>query len=273
MSKSYKSLPKNLIPKYLIKSESEIAIMREGGKILAEVLQIVAEAVKPGITTKELDEIAEKEILKRGAKPSFKNYSYIGCESAYPASICISINDEVIHGIPRSDRVIKDGDIIGLDMGGKYKGYYTDMTETVMVGKCSEEAKKLVSVAKDCLTVGIAQAKVGNRMGDISEAIQNVAEGAGFSVVQAFVGHGVGKFVHEPPEVPNYGKAGQGLELKEGMTLALEPMVNMGREDVEILDDDWTVVTADGSLSAHFECTVLITKGNPEVLTCRRNLV
>jgi len=252
--------------KILIKSEQEISIMREGGKILAEVLQTVADAVKPGITTKELDEIAEREIKKRGAEPSFKNYSPVP-GLRYPASICISINDEVIHGIPRSDKVIKDGDIVGLDMGGKYKGYYTDMTKTVLTGKCSDEAKKLVCVTKDCLIAGIAQAKVGNRIGDIGAAIQEVAENAGFSVVRDFVGHGVGKFVHEPPEIPNYGKAGQGIELKEGMTIALEPMINAGGSDVEILEDEWTVVTADGSLSAHFEHTVAITKNNPEVLT------
>ncbi len=250
----------------LIKTAREISIMRESGKILAEVLRIVADAVKPGVSTKKLDEIAEREIRRRGAEPSFKNYSPVP-GMKYPASICVSINNEVIHGIPKSDRKIQEGDIVGLDMGGRYKGYCADMTETVLVGKCSEEAKKLVRVAKNCLVAGITQAKAGNRTGDIGMAIQNVAESAGFSVVRDFVGHGVGKFVHEPPEIPNYGKAGQGLKLKEGMTLALEPMINAGKSDVKMLDDGWTEVTADGSLSAHFEHTVAITKDGPEILT------
>ncbi len=251
--------------KVSLKSEQEIDIMREGGKILAEVLQVVADAVKPGITTGELDEIAEKEIRKRGAEPSFKNYSPTpGIK--YPASICISVNDEVIHGIP-GDRKIQDGDIVGLDMGGKYKGYCTDMTETVMVGECDEEIKRLVRVTRDSLVAGIAQAKEGNKIGDIGFAIQKVAENAGFSVVRAFVGHGVGKSAHEPPEIPNYGKAGTGMVLRAGMTLAIEPMINMGDSEVEILDDEWTVVTVDGSLSAHFECTVVVTNGDPEILT------
>lgn len=251
----------------IIKSKEEIAIMKEGGKILAAVLKMVADAAKPGIATLQLNSIAEREILKRGATPSFKDYSPEDeSGSPYPAALCVAINDAVVHGIPDETK-IKEGDIVGLDLGAEYKGCYTDAAMTVAVGKCSKEAERLIKTAKLCLKKAAAEAKAGARVGNVSAAIQQTAEKAGFSVVRDLAGHGVGRFIHEDPFIFNYGKRGEGIILEEGMTLAIEPMLNSGKSAVKLLDDGWTYKTADGTLSAHFEYTILVKRGKPEVIT------
>jgi len=254
--------------KIIIKTPQEIEIMKEGGKILADVLQIVSKMAKPGVTTEELNLKAEEEILKRGAMPSFKDYvPEDNKDLKYPAALCVSINDAVVHGIPNETK-IQEGDVVGLDLGVEYKGLYTDAAVTVIVENSkSEKHKKIVETTKKCLDAGISKIKPGAQIGDVSAAIQKVAESAGFSVVRDLVGHGVGKFVHEPPEIPNYGNPRTGIILKEGMTLALEPMICIGSHKVELLDDDWTVVTKDGSVSAHFEHTVAITGSGVKILT------
>ncbi len=253
----------------IIKSPEEIALMREGGKILTQILEELGKTVKPGIKTIELDKLAEQLVFKYGAVASFKNYKpsfNYDDQDGYPANVCVSVNEEVVHGIP-GKRVLKQGDIVSLDMGILYKGYYTDAAITVAVGKISPLAQKLIDVTKNSLEIGIREIKAGNHLGDIGFAIQGYVGKNGFSVVRDLVGHGVGKYIHEEPEIPNYGKAGQGLELKEGMTLALEPMVVAGDWRVKIMPDKWTFATSDKSLSAHFEHTVAVTRNGAKVLT------
>lgn len=243
-----------------LKSPREIDVMRRAGEVTARILQEVVEAIQPGITTRELDLLAEARCKDYGAKPAFKGYH------GYPCCLCISVNEQVVHGIP-GKRALKDGDIVGLDFGVIVDGYYGDSARTVGVGKVSSEAQRLLSVTQEGLTRGIQEAKPGNRLFDISHAIQNYVEQHGFSVVREFVGHGIGRSLHEEPQVPNYGPKGKGVSLKEGMVLAIEPMINAGDHAVRIESDGWTAVTVDGSLSAHFEHTVAITKDGPEILT------
>lgn len=248
----------------ILKSEEEVSKIRVACQIVAETLQYLKENVKPGVTTDDLDRIAEERIIKQGGKSAFKGYRN------YPATLCASINTEVVHGIPSKRNVLSEGDIIGLDLGAIYDGFYGDAAITVPVGKISEGAEKLIQVTEESLYKGIEQAKVGNRLSDISHAIQVHVESAGFSVVRDFVGHGIGRNLHEEPQIPNYGDPGQGPRLKKGMVLALEPMVNVGGSAVNILSDKWTVVTKDGSLSAHFEHTISITEMGPVILTSVR---
>jgi len=245
----------------ILKTPAEIEVMAQASRVVAEALDIVRKAVQPGITTEELDSIAEHEIRVRGALPAFKGYRN------YPRTLCASVNDQVVHGIP-SKRKLKEGDIIGLDLGAIVGGFYGDSAVTVVVGSVSDATEKLVQVTKEALHLGITQAIVGNRLSDISYAVQQHVESSGFSVVTEFVGHGIGRQLHEEPQVPNYGKPGQGPRLQPGMVLAIEPMVNMGRSAVRILDDRWTAVTVDGSLSAHFEHTIAIQPtGSPRILS------
>ena len=244
----------------IIKNNKEIDLMRLSGKIVAETLLLVEEKVRPGITTAELDRIAEEFITKHGAKPSFKG---LYC---FPASLCISVNEQVVHGIP-GGYVLKDGDIISVDCGAFLNGFHGDAARTFAVGNVTEEASKLIKVTEESFFKGIEYAKIGNRLTDISHEIQNYIEASGFSVVRDFVGHGIGRVVHEDPEVPNFGKPGRGPKLASGMALAIEPMVNVGSYKVKTLNDDWTVVTSDGSLSAHYENTIVILPDGPEILT------
>lgn len=249
----------------LIKTKKEIDYIRESCKILAETLLLLKSSVKPGITTKELDQIAEDYIKSNNASAAFKGYSQGGA-TPFPASICSSVDDEVVHGIP-GHRTLKEGELISID-GGVYKnGYYSDAAITVAVGKVSDEKQKLLDVTEKSLYIGIEQAVEGNRVHDISAAVQEYVEKNGFSVVRDLCGHGVGKFLHEDPSVPNFGKKGTGAKLKQGMTLAIEPMVNAGDYRVKTGRDGWTVITADGAPSAHFEHTILIVNGKPEILT------
>ncbi len=234
--------------------------MRQAGRIVAETLAILQERVRPGITTADLDALAYKVITKHNAIPSFKGYR------GFPASLCVSVNEEVVHGIP-GKRVLREGDIVSLDLGAIYHGYHGDAAITIGVGKISEEAARLIEVTAGALQAAIAQARAGNRLGDISWAIQSYAESRGFSVVRQYVGHGIGREMHEDPQVPNFGQPGRGVKLRPGMTLALEPMVNMGDWRTRVLSNNWTVVTEDGKLSAHFEHTIAITAGEPEILT------
>jgi methionyl aminopeptidase len=245
----------------IIKTAAEIQCMREGGAILADALYMLVEKAKPGMTTNELDRLFLDYITQRGATPSFTGYS------GYPKAICTSVNDEVVHALP-SDRVLQDGDIIGLDCGVRYKGYCTDMARTIAIGTIPKETQQLIDVAAESLQRAIPMLRAGNRIGDIGHAVQSYVEPFGYGIVRVLVGHGVGAKVHEDPQVPNYGKAGTGKVLEVGMVLAVEPMVNMGTEDVEFDEEDgWTVRTADGSLSAHFEDTIAITADGPVVLT------
>jgi methionyl aminopeptidase len=243
-----------------LKSKREIEILRFASKIISHALAELEKAVKPGVTTHELDQIAEDVIKKSHAIPAFKGYR------GFPATICASVNSEVVHGIP-SGRKLADGDIISVDVGVKYEGYYSDAARTLPVGSISKEAARLISVTRDSFYAGIDVIKPGARLGDVSYAIQTFIEKNGFSVVKDFVGHGIGSSLHEDPQIPNFGVRGTGPLLENGMTLAIEPMVNAGTWRVEILDDDWTVVTADNSLSAHYENTILIENGRAEVLT------
>lgn len=242
------------------KTPAEIAIMRQAGRIVAQAHQAVAAAIRPGVTTAELDRVAEAVIRKAGAVPSFKGYH------GYPGNVCTSINDQVVHGIPGPRRLV-EGDVVSVDIGAFFEGFHGDSAWTYPVGAISPEAERLLAVTQEALYRGIAQAVAGNRLSDISFAIQSHVEAQGFSVVRDFVGHGIGRRMHEEPQVPNYGAAGRGIRLRPGLTLAIEPMVNAGGPDVRILDDQWTVVTADGSLSAHFEHTVAVTADGPEILT------
>ena len=245
----------------VLKTGRELKIMREACRISAGALKIAGEAVEPGVTTAEIDEIAEKYILKEGGVPNFKNYQ------GYPATACISINNEVIHGIPSKRRVIKAGDIVSIDLGAKFDGYNGDNAATFACGEISDEAKRLIDTTRESLYKGIAAAVVGGRIGDIGHAVQTYAEERGFSVVREFVGHGVGTDLHESPEVPNFGTKGRGIRLMPGMTIAIEPMINSGKQNVKIMPDGWTVLTTDGSLSAHFEHTIAITPDGPQILT------
>jgi len=251
-----------------IKTPEEIKILHEGGKRLAAILDEVAEEAKPGTATIELDELAEKLIRENGGEPFFKNYKTSQDKIPFPASLCVSINDEIVHGIPRRDRILKEGDIVGLDLGMKYKNLYTDMTITVGVGKIDKEGKKLMEVAEKSLVEGVRVVREGNCIGDIGFSIQEYVERNGFNVVRNLVGHGVGYKAHEEPEIPNFGKKGTREILKSGMILALEPMITAGSPDIVLDNDNWTWKTKDGSLSAHFEHTVAVTKTGAEIITC-----
>ncbi len=244
----------------IIKNSKEIEYMRHSGRVVKETLEKLEAAVKPGITTAELDRIAEEFILGQGGKPSFKGYH------GFPASICASLNKEVVHGFP-SHKPLEEGDIISVDCGAIVDGYHADAARTFPVGKISQEAAKLIAVTRESFFKGVELARVGNRLSDISNAIQVYVEGFGFSIVRDFVGHGVGKNLHEDPEVPNFGRPGRGPKLSAGMVLAIEPMVNVGGYSVVVEPNGWTVVTADGSLSAHYENTVAILENGPEILT------
>ncbi|HET7632802.1 MAG TPA: type I methionyl aminopeptidase [Gemmatimonadaceae bacterium] len=245
-----------------LKSARELEVMAHGGKILAATLDLLREAVKPGMTTLDLDRLAEEFIRSHeGAVPAFKGLY------GFPRNICTSVNEEIVHGIPAKKRVLQRGDIVSLDAGVGYQGLFTDSAITVAVGAVDAETKRLLEVTRESLEAGIAQAVAGNHVGDIGSAVQEVAEAAGFSVVRELVGHGVGKAMHEDPQVPNYGKPHRGAKLMPGLTIAIEPMVNAGGRAVQTLKDGWTIVTADGSRSAHFEHTVAITDGAPLVLT------
>ena len=244
-----------------IKSAREIELMRQAGKILASVHEELEKAIKPGMSTMDIDRLGEKLIRSHGCVPSFKNYN------GYPASICVSVNDEVVHGIPNRHRIIREGDIVSLDAGVIWKGYHSDAARTHAVGKITPEAEKLIRVTRESFFEGIKYAKAGNHLNDISSAIQAYAESFGYGVVRDLVGHGIGEHLHEEPEVPNFSQNRKGIRLVPGMTLAVEPMINAGRPDVVWMDDDWTVVTDDGSLSAHYENTILITEGEPEILS------
>lgn len=248
-----------------IKTEREIALMREAGRILSIVHDELARAVKPGITTFDIDRLGEEIIRSYDCTPSFLNYE------GYPASICVSVNDEVVHGIPSKKRIIQEGDIVSLDAGVIYKGYHSDAARTHAVGEISKEASRLIEVTRQSFFEGIRYARAGCHLHDISKAIQNYVESNGFSIVRELVGHGIGTSLHEAPQIPNFKPIGRGIKLQAGMTLAIEPMVNAGARDVWWLEDDWTVVAKDGSLSAHYENTVLITEGEPELLSMPRS--
>jgi methionyl aminopeptidase len=244
----------------IIKSPQEIKILRESNRIVAQVLASLKEAIRPGVSTKELDRLAEELTRQKGAIPAFKGYN------GYPATLCVSVNEEIIHGIP-GPRRLREGDLVSLDMGVRYRGYYGDAAITLPLGRVSQRAKRLLQVTKGALKRAIEIAVPGNRLSDISHAIQSYAEGKGFSVVREFVGHGIGKKLHEDPQITNYGPPHQGPFLKVGMVLALEPMVNVGTWRAKLLPDGWTAVTADGSLSAHFEHTIAITDDGPLILS------
>lgn len=247
-----------------LKSERELVLMRTACQIVGQILDEMVQMVKPGISTGELDHFAESRCKDLNVKPAFKGYN------GFPATVCISLNDEVVHGIPSSKRVLKNGDIVGLDFGVSHEGWYGDSARTVAVGTISPDAQKLLEVTEESLMRGIAECREGNRVFDIGHAIQNYVEPFGYGVVREFVGHGIGRALHEEPQVPNYGPKGKGLPLKVGMVIAIEPMINAGHHDVKVLSDGWTAVTKDRSLSAHFEHTVAITSQGPEILTLYR---
>lgn len=244
-----------------IKSEREIELMRESGRIMAKVHEQLAKEVKPGMSTFQIDKIGEELIRSYGCIPTCKGYE------GYPAALCVSVNDEVVHGIPRKNHIVKEGDIVSLDFCLSYNGYQSDAARTLAVGEISKEAQQLLDVTKQCFFEGIKYAKEGCHLYDISAAINDYADKFGYGVVRDLVGHGIGREMHEDPQIPNFRQRRRGMKLRAGMTLAIEPMINMGRPDVVFLNDDWTVVTDDGSLSAHYENTVLITDGEPEILT------
>ena len=246
----------------VLKTGRELKIMREACRIAAGALQIAGKAVEPGVSTAEIDKLAEDYIRSQGGTPNFKNYQ------GYPATACISINNEVIHGIPTAKRILKAGDIVSIDLGAEFQGYHGDNAATFACGDVSPAAKRLMDTTKESLYEGIKKAVSGGRIGDISNAVQSYVEARGYSVVRKFVGHGIGTHLHEAPEVPNFGAAGRGIRLLPGMTLAIEPMINEGSSDVKILPDGWTVLTTDGSLSAHFEHTIVITTDGPKIMTC-----
>jgi methionyl aminopeptidase len=248
-----------------LKSQREIEIMATGGKILAETVRLMESSVRPGMTTLELDKIAEDFIRShKGAVPSFKGLY------DFPANICTSINNEIVHGIPSKKRILLEGDVVSIDVGVKYEGYHTDSATTVAVGEVSKQSDHLLEVTREALDAGVDAARAGNHLGDIGAAVQRVVEAAGFSVVRDLVGHGIGSGFHEEPQVPNYGKPKRGLRLTPGLTIAIEPMVNMGKPGIRTMPDRWTVVTVDGSRSAHFEHTVAITENGPRILTAAR---
>lgn len=244
-----------------IKSEREIELMAEAGKILERVHNELEKALRPGMSTKDIDTLGEEIIRSYGCIPSFLNYN------GYPASICVSVNQEVVHGIPDKHRIIQEGDIVSLDAGVIYKGYHSDAARTHGVGEISKEAKQLIEVTRQSFFEGIKYAKAGNHLNDISAAVQAYAEKFGYGVVRDLVGHGIGEHLHEDPEVPNFARRRKGIRLQAGMTLAVEPMINVGRPGVRWLDDEWTVVTEDGSLSAHYENTILVGEDGPEILS------
>ena len=251
-----------------IKSKREIELMREAGKVVAEVYEELEKHMKPGVTTLELDEIAEQTMRKLGAEPAEKGYDPgIKGVPKFPASICVSINDEVIHGIPSKYRKLKEGDIVSIDTVALKNGYNGDAARTFVVGKTSKENQRLIDVTKQAFFEGIKYAKKGNRIGDIGHAIQEFVEKNGYSVLREFQGHGIGRSMHEDPGIPNYGKAGKGPRIEPGMTLAIEPMVIMGKPDILELDDGWTIISEDGTQTAHYENTILITEKEPEILT------
>ena len=247
-----------------IKSAREIELMTEAGRILAIVHEEMEKAVRPGISTLEINRIGEEVIRSYGCIPSFLNYN------GYPASVCVSVNDEVVHGIPSAKRILQEGDIVGLDAGVIYKGYHSDAARTHGVGQISPEAERLIRVTRESFFEGIKYAKEGNYLGEVSSAIYRHAKTHGYGVVRDLCGHGIGNHLHESPEIPNYETGRRGVKLRKGMTLAIEPMINMGTWQVDFLDDDWTTVTRDGSLSAHYENTVLITDGEPVLLTLKK---
>jgi methionyl aminopeptidase len=248
-----------------LKTPEEIEIMRAANVIVAEVLAELRRLVRPGVTTAELDRVAEEMTRQRGATPAFKGYAVAG--RVFPSSVCISINDEVVHGIPSGRRVLQKGDIVGLDFGVQYKGFYGDAAVTVPVGDTDGESQRLMQTTSEALWAGIEQVRVGQRLGEVSAAIQERVERDGFTVVRDFVGHGIGRRLHEEPQVPNFGKRDRGMRLREGMVLAIEPMVNAGAPEVRVKDDGWTAVTMDGRRSAHFEHSVAVTERGPYVLS------
>ena len=245
----------------IIKSDQEIDLMREAGRVTGLILKELEDFIKPGISTMDIDRFVEDTIRKNGMTPSFKGLY------GFPASVCVSVNEEVVHGIPDKKRKLRKGDIVSVDTGATYKGYVSDAARTYAVGKISDEAQRLIDAAKDSFFEGMKFCKAGCRLSDISNAIQTKAEGEGFSVIRDFVGHGVGQDMHEDPQIPNYGKPGRGPRLVKGMVFAIEPMICVGGYEVKTLSNDWTVVTADGKLAAHYENTVVITDGEPELLT------
>lgn len=243
-------------------NKNDIEMLAVSNGLVAEVLHLLADYAKPGVSTMELDQLAEQEILQRDARPAFKGYR------GFPATICASLNEELVHGIPRKDKILKEGDILSIDLGCLKNGFYGDSALTVAIGEIPAAAKRLLQVTKQSLSAGIEQAVVGNRLFDISSAIQKVVETAGFSIVRDFVGHGIGRNLHQDPQVPNFGKPGTGLELQAGMVLALEPMVNFGGPEIEVLKDGWTAVSKDRQLTAHFEHTIVVSeKGSPIILS------
>jgi methionyl aminopeptidase len=248
-------------PSVLQRTPQQLELMRHAGRIVCEVLDALEQACRPGISTADLDKIAYDETVKRKARPAFKGYL------GFPCSLCASVNDEVVHGIPSKSRVLKEGDLMKLDFGVSFKGWFGDSARTVPVGKVSDEAMRVLTVTREALQIGIAAARAGNRVGDIGHAVQSFVEAKGCSVVEDLTGHGIGRKLHEDPRVPNYGQAGTGMRLMAGMTIAIEPMVNLGTKKVVELDDEWTIVTMDHALSAHFEHTVAITEGAAEILT------
>ena len=249
-----------------LKTPEEIEIMRAANLIVAEILAEMQAVIAPGMTTADVDRLAEELTYKKGAQPAFKGYQLRG-SPPFPATVCISINDEVVHGIPSARRAVSEGDLVSIDFGVVYEGFYGDAAVTVGVGEVGGVGRELMRVTEEALRIGIERVRVGRRLGDVSAAIQKRVEGAGFSVVRDFVGHGVGRSLHEDPQVPNYGTCGHGLRLREGLVLAIEPMVNAGRPEVLMKSDGWTAATRDGSLSAHFEHSVAVTADGPRVLS------
>ncbi len=248
-----------------IKNEKEIKVMRKGGKLLASIMEAVGKKIAPGVSTEELDKLAEKLVFRCGGDPSFKGYGEK--HNPYPATLCVSLNNEIVHGIPNKKRIIKKGDIVKIDVGLTYNGFITDMARTFEVGAVSPAARKLVNATRGALDEGIKQIKAGAKLSEYSTAVEGYAKAHGFTVVRELVGHGVGRDLHEDPQIPNYKTKGRDIVLKEGMTLALEPMINEGTRYIKMLPDGWTFATKDGKLSAHFEDTVLVKKGGCEILT------
>jgi methionyl aminopeptidase len=244
-----------------LKTDDEIDMMRTAGRVVGAILHDLSEVIGPGVSTQEVNDFIEKRIRGEGMAPTFLGYN------GFPASACVSVNDEIVHGIPSPDRVMKEGDIVGVDIGATYAGWVADAARTYPVGAVSEKAARIIRVCRDSFFAGLAYCRVGNRLGDIGHAIQTATESEGFSVVRDLVGHGVGKKMHEDPQVKNYGPAGKGVKLLKGMALAIEPMINEGGYGTETLEDNWTIVTVDGKLSAHYENTVVITDGDPELIT------
>ncbi|AER66403.1 methionine aminopeptidase, type I [Thermovirga lienii DSM 17291] len=252
---------------FLLKKKTDLVNMRKAGKVVVDVLHLMKELIRPGIDTLTLDEKAEELIRKEKAKPAFKGYRVPGIPRPFPGTLCVSINNEVVHGIPSRDRVLEEGDIVSIDVGSFYGGYYGDAAYTYPVGEVSKEKAELLYVTKEALDIAVKMAVPGNTVGDIGHAVETFVKKWDFGIVREYAGHGIGRKLHEPPQIPNYGAPGTGVTLKEGMAIAIEPMVMLGEEKVKTLPDMWTVVTADGSDAAHFEKSVFITEDGPEVLT------